>query len=161
MENNYWLIVQDAYDKDYLSGGPGREGTGLGFFDFANMYFPNPMADGGIVGLAGGGSAGFPPISYPFIDTPEQNLTVGISERQNPFVSYSKQFDIFGGQGGMGIYKEENVPPSVGVQIGRTNDDSQFSAGFNYSPDMGPQAQIEFQKQFPVGGGLNSLFRRK
>jgi hypothetical protein len=73
MENNYWLIVQDAYDK---SGG--REGTGLGFFDFANMYFPNPMADGGIVGLAGGGSAGFPPISYPFIDTPEQNLTVGI-----------------------------------------------------------------------------------
>jgi hypothetical protein len=114
-----------------------------------------------IVGLAGGGSAGFPPIAYPFIDTPEQNLTVGISERQNPFVSYSKQFDIFGGQGGMGIYKEENVPPSVGVQIGRTNDDSQFSAGFNYSPDMGPRAQIEFQKQFPVGGGLNSLFRRK
>jgi hypothetical protein len=156
MENNYWLIVQDAYDK-----AGGREGTGLGFFDFANMLFSKSNGRWRYCWFSRRRSAGFPPIAYPFIDTPEQNLTVGISERQNPFVSYSKQFDIFGGQGGMGIYKEENVPPSVGVQIGRTNDDSQFSAGFNYSPDMGPRAQIEFQKQFPVGGGLNSLFRRK
>jgi hypothetical protein len=72
MENNYWLTVQDAYDK-----AGGREGTGLGFFDFANMYFPNPMADGGIVGLAGGGSAGFPPICISYYRYPRTKFNSG------------------------------------------------------------------------------------
>ena len=54
---SYWQTVQEAYD----SAG-GQDGTGLGFFDFADMYFPNPMANGGIVSLAGGGGVGYPPL---------------------------------------------------------------------------------------------------
>ena len=127
---SYWQTVQEAYD----SAG-GEDETGLGFFDFADMYFPNPMADGGIVSLAGGGGVGMPPIAaYPIIDTPDQNLTTGVSPNQNPFISYTKQFDAFGGEGGMGVYKEKGQDPSFGMQ---------------------------YRKQFEPGGGINSLFRKK
>ena len=126
---SYWQTVQEAYD----SAG-GEDGTGLGFFDFADMYFPNPMADGGIVSLAGGGGVGMPPIAYPIIDTPNQNITAGVSQNQNPFISYTKQFDAFGGEGGMGVYKEKGQDPSFGMQ---------------------------YRKQFEPGGGINSLFRKK
>ena len=126
---SYWQTVQEAYD----SAG-GQDGTGLGFFDFADMYFPNPMANGGIVSLAGGGGVGMPPIANPIIDTPNQNLTAGVSQNQNPFISYTKQFDAFGGEGGMGVYKEKGQDPSFGMQ---------------------------YRKQFEPGGGINSLFRKK
>lgn len=128
---SYWQTVQEAYD----SAG-GEDGTGLGFFDFADMYFPNPMADGGIVSLAGGGGVGMPPIaaSYPIIDTPDQNLTTGVLPNLNPFINYTKQFDAFGGEGEMGVYKERGQDPSFGIQ---------------------------YRKQFEPGGGINSLFRKK
>lgn len=126
---SYWQTVQEAYD----SAG-GQDGTGLGFFDFADMYFPNPMATGGIVSLAGGGGVGMPPIAYPIIDTPDENLTAGVSQNKNPFISYTKQFDAFGGEGGMGVYKERGQDPSFGMH---------------------------YRKQFEPGGGINSLFRKK
>jgi hypothetical protein len=126
---SYWQTVQEAYD----SAG-GQDGTGLGFFDFADMYFPNPMANGGIVSLAGGGGVGMPPIAYPIIDTPYENLTAGVSQNKDPFISYTKQFDAFGGEGGMGVYKEKGQDPSFGMH---------------------------YRKQFEPGGGINSLFRKK
>ena len=126
---SYWQTVQEAYD----SAG-GQDGTGLGFFDFADMYFPNPMATGGIVSLAGGGGVGMPPIAYPIIDTPYENLTAGVSQNKDPFISYTKQFDAFGGEGGMGVYKEKGQDPSFGMH---------------------------YRKQFEPGGGINSLFRKK
>ena len=39
----YWEIVGDAHTK-----AGGEEGTGLSLFDFADMYFPNPLAEGGL-----------------------------------------------------------------------------------------------------------------
>jgi hypothetical protein len=72
------------------------------------------------VSLAGGGSAGQPPIAaFPIIDKPDENLTAGISPTQNPFVSYTKQFDTFGGQAGAGIYKEKNMDPNFGIGFSR------------------------------------------
>jgi hypothetical protein len=46
---DYWITVQEMYDN-----AGGEAGTGLGLIDFANKYFPK-MADGGRVGMAGGG----------------------------------------------------------------------------------------------------------
>ena len=45
----YWETVSDAFEK-----AGGQEGTGMSLFDFADQYFPK-MADGGRIGLAGGG----------------------------------------------------------------------------------------------------------
>ena len=60
------------------------------------------LAMGGIVSLAGGGSAGYPPIEVGIINTPDQNLNIGLSQNLNPFASYTRNFDMFGGQGGGG-----------------------------------------------------------
>jgi hypothetical protein len=46
---DYWITVQEMYDN-----AGGEAGTGLGLIDFANKYFPK-MANGGRVGMAGGG----------------------------------------------------------------------------------------------------------
>ena len=39
----YWEIVGDAHTK-----AGGEEGTGLSLFDFADMYFPKPLAEGSL-----------------------------------------------------------------------------------------------------------------
>jgi hypothetical protein len=111
------------------------------------------------VSLAGGGSAGQPPIAaFPIIDKPDENLTAGISPTQNPFVSYAKQFDTFGGQAGAGIYKEKNMDPNFGIGFSREVGPGRFSGGVNYTPGMNPEADFRYIQQSPSGefsAGLN------
>jgi hypothetical protein len=111
------------------------------------------------VSLAGGGSAGQPPITaFPIIDKPDENLTAGISPTQNPFVSYAKQFDTFGGQAGVGIYKEKNMDPNFGIGFSREVGPGRFSGGVNYTPGMNPEADFRYIQQSPSGefsAGLN------
>jgi len=111
------------------------------------------------VSLAGGGSAGQPPITaFPIIDKPDENLTAGISPTQNPFVSYTKQFDTFGGQAGAGIYKEKNMDPNFGIGFSREVGPGRFSGGVNYTPGMNPEADFRYIQQSPSGefsAGLN------
>lgn len=111
------------------------------------------------VSLAGGGSAGQPPITaFPIIDKPDENLTAGISPTQNPFVSYAKQFDTFGGQAGAGIYKEKNMDPNFGIGFSREVGPGRFSGGVNYTPGMNPEADFRYIQQSPSGefsAGLN------
>ena len=111
------------------------------------------------VSLAGGGSAGQPPIAaFPIIDKPDENLTAGISPTQNPFVSYTKQFDTFGGQAGAGIYKEKNMDPNFGIGFSREVGPGRFSGGVNYTPGMNPEADFRYIQQSPSGefsAGLN------
>jgi len=178
---SYWQTVQEAYD----SAG-GEDGTGLGLIDFANKYFPK-MAQGGIISLAGGGSTGYPPISaFPIIDTPTQNLTVGASSQMNPFLSYSQQMNMLGGELGAGVYKEKGMAPNIGLGFSRDIGPGRFSGGVNYTPgmrpeadfrysqmtpsselygglnynqEMGPQLELGYKKEFEPGGGLSALFR--
>jgi len=119
------------------------------------------LAMGGIVSLAGGGSAGYPPIEVGIINTPDQNLNVGLSQNLNPFASYTRNFDMFGGQGGGGVYAERGLPPTVGAGFGTMDQGNQFSGNINYSQDRGPQLGLQYRREFEPGGGLNSLFRMK
>jgi len=119
------------------------------------------LAMGGIVSLAGGGSAGYPPIEVGIINTPDQNLNVGLSQNLNPFASYTRNFDMFGGQGGGGIYGERGLPPTIGAGFGTMDQGNQFSGNINYSQDRGPQLGLQYRREFEPGGGLNSLFRMK
>ena len=119
------------------------------------------LAMGGIVSLAGGGSAGYPPIEVGIINTPDQNLNVGLSQNLNPFASYTRNFDMFGGQGGGGIYAERGMGPTIGAGFGTMDQGNQFSGNINYSQDRGPQLGLQYRREFEPGGGLNSLFRMK
>jgi hypothetical protein len=119
------------------------------------------LAMGGIVSLAGGGSAGYPPIEVGIINTPDQNLNIGLSQNLNPFASYTRNFDMFGGQGGGGVYAERGLPPTVGAGFGMMDQGNQFSGNINYNQDRGPQLGLQYRREFEPGGGLNSLFRMK
>lgn len=119
------------------------------------------LAMGGIVSLAGGGSAGYPPVEVGIINTPDQNLNVGLSQNLNPFASYTRNFDMFGGQGGGGVYAERGLPPTVGAGFGTMDQGNQFSGNINYNQDRGPQLGLQYRREFEPGGGLNSLFRMK
>ena len=119
------------------------------------------LAMGGIVSLAGGGSAGYPPVEVGIINTPDQNLNVGLSQNLNPFASYTRNFDMFGGQGGGGIYAERGMGPTIGAGFGTMDQGNQFSGNINYSQDRGPQLGLQYRREFEPGGGLNSLFRMK
>ena len=119
------------------------------------------LAMGGIVSLAGGGSAGYPPVEVGIINTPDQNLNVGLSQNLNPFASYTRNFDMFGGQGGGGVYAERGLPPTIGAGFGTMDQGNQFSGNINYNQDRGPQLGLQYRREFEPGGGLNSLFRMK
>jgi len=119
------------------------------------------LAMGGIVSLAGGGSAGYPPVEVGIINTPDQNLNIGLSQNLNPFASYTRNFDMFGGQGGGGVYAERGLPPTIGAGFGTMDQGNQFSGNINYNQDRGPQLGLQYRREFEPGGGLNSLFRMK
>jgi hypothetical protein len=119
------------------------------------------LAMGGIVSLAGGGSAGYPPIEVGIINTPDQNLNVGLSQNLDPFASYTRNFEIPGGQAGAGIYAQRGMAPSIGAGFGMMDQGNQFSGNINYNQDRGPQLGLQYRREFEPGGGLNSLFRMK
>jgi hypothetical protein len=119
------------------------------------------LAMGGIVSLAGGGSAGYPPVEVGIINTPDQNLNVGLSQNLDPFASYTRNFEIPGGQAGAGIYAQRGMAPSIGAGFGMMDQGNQFSGNINYNQDRGPQLGLQYRREFEPGGGLNSLFRMK
>ena len=119
------------------------------------------LAMGGIVSLAGGGSAGYPPVEVGIINTPDQNLNVGLSQNLDPFASYTRNFEIPGGQAGAGIYAQRGMSPSIGAGFGMMDQGNQFSGNINYNQDRGPQLGLQYRREFEPGGGLNSLFRIK
>jgi hypothetical protein len=119
------------------------------------------LAMGGIVSLAGGGSAGYPPVEVGIINTPDQNLNVGLSQNLDPFASYTRNFEIPGGQAGAGIYAQRGTAPSIGAGFGMMDQGNQFSGNINYNQDRGPQLGLQYRREFEPGGGLNSLFRMK
>ena len=119
------------------------------------------LAMGGIVSLAGGGSAGYPPVEVGIINTPDQNLNVGLSQNLDPFASYTRNFEIPGGQAGAGIYAQRGMAPSIGAGFGMMDQGNQFSGNINYNQDSGPQLGLQYRREFEPGGGLNSLFRMK
>ena len=119
------------------------------------------LAMGGIVSLSGGGSAGYPPVEVGIINTPDQNLNVGLSQNLDPFASYTRNFEIPGGQAGAGIYAQRGMAPSIGAGFGMMDQGNQFSGNINYNQDRGPQLGLQYRREFEPGGGLNSLFRMK
>lgn len=119
------------------------------------------LAMGGIVSLAGGGSAGYPPIEVGVIETPDQNLSLGLTPNLDPFAMYTKNFEIPGGQAGAGIYAQRGLAPSVGAGFNMMDQGNQFLGNINYNQDRGPQFNLQYKREFEPGGGLNSLFRMK
>ena len=162
---------ENKYPRDEAAEGgrigfaDGGSGESSGIYGLLKQGIKN-IEKGGLdslfgerVSLAGGGSAGQPPITaFPIIDKPDENLTAGISPTQNPFVSYAKQFDTFGGQAGAGIYKEKNMDPNFGIGFSREVGPGRFSGGVNYTPGMNPEADFRYIQQSPSGefsAGLN------
>jgi hypothetical protein len=166
-------------------------------YEFLNKGLQNISNNDGEKGLAslfdkrseyaGGGEVGLPPIAIPIINTEEQNLNVGISPEQNPFVNYTRQFNIPEGNVGFGAYKQEGMPPTFGggfikrigegelsgninynrnqgvvggVDYSRQLPNGQFSAGINYQQGMEPRLNLQYRQQFK-NGGLATMFRLK